>query len=194
MLKMSGYDFAVKSLEAVTLAAGKYRSRNLVKLRCSQDECQMLRRLFENFEQSIECRIGQHVHLVDDIHTLFYRDRGEHGFLAQLTDIVNTVVRCCVYLDNIENAAVLNAEAGRTFAAGVAVFGMLAVKRLGKDFCAGGLARAPRADKQVRMGQPVGNYLVFERFGNVFLPDDLVKGLGSPFPIQSLIHVVANLS
>ena len=51
------------------------------------------------------------MHLIDDIHTLFDRNGGEHGLLTQLTDIVNTVIGRCVYLDNIENAAVLNAEA-----------------------------------------------------------------------------------
>ena len=194
MLKVIGYDLAVEPLEAMPLAAGEYRRRNLVKLRCSQNECQMLGRLFENFKQSVERCRRQHVHLVDDIHTLFDRNGGEHGFLTQLTDIVYTVVRCRINFDHIENTAVLNAEAGGAFAAGVAVFGMLAVERLGKNFCAGGLTSASRAYKQVRMGQPAGDYLVFERFGNVFLPDDLVKGLGSPFPIQSLIHGVANLS
>ena len=194
MLKMSGYDIAIEPLEAVSLAAGKYRRRDLVELSCCEDKGQMLGRLFENFQQSVERRRGQHVHLIDDIHTLLDRNGGEHGLLTQLTNIVNAVVGRSVDLYNIKNTAVLNSDAGGAFAAGIAVFGMLAVECLGKDLCTCGLACAPRADEQVRMGQPAGDYLVFERFGNVLLPDDLVKGLGPPFPIQSLIHGVANLS
>ena len=176
------------------LATRKNRSGNLVKLGRCENKGQVLGRLFENFQQGVKCRRRKHMHLVNDVHTLFDGNGGEHGLLTKLTDIVNTVVGSGIYLNDIKNAAVLDAGTGRAFAAWITVFGMLAVQGLGKNLCTGGLARSSCSDEQVRMGQPAGNYLVFQSFGNVLLTNDSVKGLRPPFPIQSLIHGVENLS
>ena len=56
MLEMVGDKLRVKALEAVPLAARKYRRRNFVKLRRCEDEHKVLRRLFKNFQQRVERR------------------------------------------------------------------------------------------------------------------------------------------
>ena len=123
------------------------------------------------------------MHLVDDIHALFDRDRRKHGLLAQLADVIHAVIGRSVDLDNVHDAAVLDAEAGGALAAGIAVHGVLAVERLGKYLRAGGLARAARSDEQIRVRGAACRYLIFKRFRYVLLPDDLVKGLRPPLSI-----------
>ena len=183
VLEMPGYKLRVKALEAVPLAAREYRRRYFIELRRCKDEHQVLRRLLENFQQGIERRRGQHVHLVDDVHALFDRDGRKHGLLAQLADVIHAVIGRGVDLDNVHDAAVLDAEAGRALPAGVAVFRVLAVERLGEDLGAGRLARAARSDEKIRVRGPARGYLIFKRFRYVLLPDDLVKGLRTPLPI-----------
>ena len=56
------------SPEGKPLAPGQNGSRNLMQLRGSQNEQQVLRRLLNDFQQRIEGGQGKHVHLVDDIH------------------------------------------------------------------------------------------------------------------------------
>ena len=179
---------AVKPLEAVPLAAGKYRGGNLLKLRRREDEHQMLRRLLKDLEQGVESRSREHVHLVDDVHALFHGGRREHGLVPQRADIVNAVIGCRVQLHHVEYRPVRDAAAGGADAAGAAVHRMLAVHRAGEDARTGGLARAARADKDVSVGEPTGHHLVFQRLGYVLLSDDLIKDLRPPFAVQRLIH------
>ena len=128
-----------QSLEAVALTAGEYGCGHLVELGGCEYKGQMLGRLLENFQQCVERGSREHVHLIDDIHALFDGNRGKHRFLAELTDIVNTVIGSRVNLNNVENTAVVNAQTCGALAAGVSVFGVLAVQRLGENFRAGGL-------------------------------------------------------
>ena len=57
--------------EGKALAARKNRGRNLVQLRGSEDEQQMLRRFLDDLEQRVEGAGGKHMHLIDDIHARF---------------------------------------------------------------------------------------------------------------------------
>ena len=128
------------------------------------------------------------MHLVDDVHALFDRGRGENGLLSQGADVVHTVVRGGVELHHVHHGTLGDAAAGGAVAAGVAVHRVFAVDGLRQDARAGGLAGAARADEDIGVGEPSGFYLVFQRLGDVALPDDLVKGLGAPLPIQRLIQ------
>jgi hypothetical protein len=65
---------------------------------------------------------------------------------------------------------------------------MLAVDRLGQDLGAGGFAGPARADEQVGVGQASGLDLLFQRLGNMFLTDNVVKRLRPVFAIERLIH------
>ena len=123
------------------------------------------------------------MYLVDDIHALFDRNRRKYGLLAQLADIVHAVIGRSIDLDDIHDASVLDAEAGRALAAGIAVHGVLAVERLGKYLRAGRFARAARSDEQIRVRGATCRYLIFKRFRYVLLPDDLIKGLRPPLTI-----------
>ena len=58
----------------------------------SEDEQNVLRRFLECFEQRIERTDGQHVYLVDDEHALADLCRRVARLIAQVADVVHTVV------------------------------------------------------------------------------------------------------
>ena len=75
-----------------------------------------------------------------------------------------------------------------TFVTGFAVCcGVGTVDGSGKDLCRRGFPCAPCAAEQIRMGYPFRSHLVFQRFHDMILPDDAIKGLGAEFSIQSRI-------
>ena len=113
------------------------------------------------------------------MYTRFLTDR----LVPQSADIVDAVVRRRVELDNVEDRAVVDAAAARALVAGVAAYGVLAVDSLGKDLGAGGLAGPTRADEEVRVAEVAGLHLIFKRFRDVRLPDDIVKAAGTPFSV-----------
>ncbi len=82
----------------------------------------------------------------------FHIGRGVDGFVPQGPHLVDTVVGGSVQLQYIQKTAVFDAHAGGALAAGIAVHRVLAVDGLGQDFGTGGLAGAPGACEEVRMG------------------------------------------
>ena len=137
--------------EGEPLTAGKDRRRDLMQLRGRQDEQQMLRRFLDDLQQRIEGRDGQHMHLIDDVHTLFHLAGRINSIVPQVPDIVDTIVGGRIDLQHIHAGARIDGPAGLADIAGVAVMGIQTVDRLGKDLGAAGLARTPRAREQVRM-------------------------------------------
>ena len=79
--------------EGEALAARQDRGRHLMQLRRRQNEQQVLRRLLDDLEQGVERAQREHMHLVDDIHTLFDLRRGIDGVVAQGADAVHAVIR-----------------------------------------------------------------------------------------------------
>ena len=67
---------------------------------------------------------------------------------------------------------------------------MLAVDGLGQDLGAAGLAGAAGAGEQIGMAELAGLKLGLERLRHADLPHHLVKGPGTVFPIQRLVHVL----
>ena len=152
----------------------------------------MLRRLLQNLQQSIEGRGGEHVDLVHDVHPLLHIGRGVDGFVPQGPHLVDTVVGGSVQLQYIQKTAVFDAHAGGALAAGIAVHRVLAVDGLGQDFGTGGLAGAPGACEEVRMGGAALRHLLTQSLGDVGLADDIRKRFGPPFAVQGLIQEITS--
>ena len=143
----------------------------------------MLRRLFNDLKQRIECRDGQHMHLIDDIHTLSDLGRGINCIIPEVPDIVDTVVGSCVDFQYVHAGTFVDAPAGFTPVTGITVFRMEAVHRLGQDLGAGGLARTPGTGEQVCMAHLAGQQLMLQRLGNRQLTHHIIKGLRTVFTI-----------
>ena len=128
-----------------------------MKLRCREDKDHMLRRLFKRFEERIECRNREHMHLVDDVNAVFQIGRCINDTIAKITNIINAVITCRVHFHDICCRSRLDCKTGGAFSAGVAVFGMLTVCRFCNDLRAGSLTRAARTAEKIS----VGNLSVF---------------------------------
>ena len=169
--------------EREALTAGENGRGHLVQLRGREHEHQVLRRLFEDFEQRVERRGRKHVNLVHDVNPLLDLRGGVDRFVAQRADVVDAVVGRGVQLRHVEERARLDAEAGGAGVARVAVLRVFAVDRLGEDLRAGGLAGAARAGEQIRVAQPPLGDLTLERRGDMLLPDHVGEGLGPVFAV-----------
>ncbi len=148
----------------------------------------MFRRLLQDFQQRVEGGGGEHVDLVHDVNPLFHVGGGVDRFVPEGPDLVHAVVGGGVQLQNVQEAAAVDAHAGGTLAAGVSVHGGLAVHGLGENLGAGGFPGAPGAGEEVGVGGPALGHLAAEGLGNVLLADDVGKGLGPPLSIEGLIH------
>ncbi len=153
-----------------------------------QNENDVWWRLFECFEQGVERLCREHVHFVDDIYFIAASAGGVGGFVTQVADVVDAVVRGGVHLDHVENATIVDAAARLTHAAGVATVRIGAVDRLCKDFSTRGFARAAHPRKEVGMPDMTAGNLILQCGDDCLLPDNVGKAQRSPFAIQRTIH------
>ena len=178
-----GNVFGRDARKVVPLAARKDGGGDLLHFGGRQDEDDVLGRFLHRFEQRVEGRRAQHVHLVDDIHLVAAHGGQIGGLVAQVADIVDAVVGSGVDLRNIQHGALVNALAHRALAAGVRACGIQAVDRLGKDLCAGGLAGAARAGEQISVADAPGGDLVLQRRHNGLLAHHVGKAARPPFAV-----------
>ena len=89
------------------------------------------------------------MHFVYDIHAVLYGGRRIISLLAEISDIVNTVILRGVYFDDVQNRAVVYTAAGGTFSARIAVHGIFTVNRFCENFGTGGFARSARTGEKI---------------------------------------------
>ena len=169
--------------EVVPLAAGEDGGRDFLDLRRGEDEDDVGRRLFQRLQQGVEGRCGQHVHLIDDVYLIMAGAGGIGCLVPQVADVVHAVVGGSVHLHHIEDTAVVDAFADLALAAGVAILGMEAVDRLGKDLGAGGLAGAAHAGEKVGVAHAARRHLIAQCCDDATLCDDVLEPLRSPFAV-----------
>ena len=182
------HDFLVgKAMEVKTLATRMDGFRHFLRIGGAQDEHHVVRRLFQRFEQRVERRRGQHVHLVDDIDLVATARRGvlnaPDDFLAHVFHAGTT---CGVHLVHIGMRALGDRQTLLARAVGRRRGPLLAQKRLGQKTRRGGFSRAARAAEQIRVTHLVRLDGVFKRTLNMGLANHVLKRLRTVFPIQSL--------
>ena len=101
------------------------------------------------------------MYLIDDEHALADLCRRVARLIAQVADVVHTVVGRRVNLGHVQHRAVQNAAARRTLVARIAVHRMLAVDRPGKYLCNTRLASSPGTTEKVCVSYSVCQYLIF---------------------------------
>ena len=129
------------------------------------------------------------MNLVDDVNAVFSIGRRILNLVPDLTDIVHTVIGGCINLHHIDRISRRDCLACRTLPAGIPIYGMLTVHRLGPDLCNGGFSGSSRSAKQICMTDPARPDLVFQRCDDMILSLYVLKGRRSPFSIQcSICH------
>ena len=142
------------------------------------------RRFLECLQECIESTAREHVNFVDDIYFIFGSRRQKHDFVADPTDIVDTVVGGGIHFDDIHKRVVKNTPADFAFIARIAILRIEAVDRARKDLRNGGLAGAACARKKIGMSDLSRYDGLAEGCDDVFLLDDLVKISRSKLPVQ----------
>ena len=99
-------------------AARQHRHRHLLRVGCGQDKFQVLGRLFERLQHSVERRVRQHVHLIDHEDLEAPLHRLVNRLLQQGLHIVDTPVGRCVQLGVIDKPARVDVRTGLAHAAG----------------------------------------------------------------------------
>ena len=171
--------------ELKALAARMNRRRDFLRIRRRQNKNSVRRRLLQRFQQRIECRRRQHMHLVDDIHLITALDRRKRNLLLQLLDLVNTAVGRSVNLQNIHRGAGGNPLAIMTMTAGLGRRPLLTVQRLCQNTRCTCLACAARTAEQIGMRNPAAVQSILQRCLDCLLTDKGVKILRPPLTVQS---------
>ena len=101
--------------ERVVVRAGADGADDLVRLGGGEDELDVFRRLFDDLQQGIEARRGDHVGLIDNEDLVAVPDRSVGGPFAEVAGVVHAAVAGGVDLDDVQGAG---AAAGQFDAAG----------------------------------------------------------------------------
>ncbi len=101
------------------LAARPDRLRNILWLRRRQHEDDVVRRLLQRLEQSIEGGVGNLVSFVENVNLEAVTRRAVARRLAQFTNFVDAAIGGGVDLDHVNGIAGANLGAGFTDAAGL---------------------------------------------------------------------------
>ena len=144
----------------------------------------MRRRLFQRFQQRIECLVGQHMHFVDQIDLVMLLRRCIFDALTQIADLVDPAVGSAVDLNHIHAFAARKALASRADTAGIAVFQhLLAVDGARQNARCGGLARAARPAEKIGMYEiPAGSSMA-QHARDMRLADQVAEALRPPTPV-----------
>ena len=145
------YDnIARDGFEVEYLAAREDGGKYLLLLGGSHDEDDILGWLLQRFEEGVERRRREHVHLVDDIDFVTpYLGRNVY-LLDELAYVVGRVVGGCVHLKNVERTLLCKGSATITLSARLATCkGRRAIDGSSKNTGCGGLPDPSWAAKKI---------------------------------------------
>ena len=169
---MVGEHVRRQQVEAEVLGAAADRVGHLLRVGGGEHEHDVARRLLQRLQQGGLGRLGEHVHLVEDVHLVSPRG-AEVGLLDEVAHRLDPVVAGGVELVYVVAHAALDVETRRALAARFAVDRPLAVEHLGEDPCRRRLARAPGSGEEVRLAFAAAGDGVAQRPHDVVLALDL---------------------
>ncbi|GAA1337050.1 hypothetical protein GCM10009611_02930 [Arthrobacter roseus] len=116
--------------------------------------------------------------------------RGEGCALTQVPCVVHSTMAGGVDLDDIQAA---RATAGKLYAAGAlaarcSCWTLRAVQAARQDACRRGLAATARTGKEISVVDAIFPQGGHERFGDVFLPDDIRESLWAISAVKGCTH------
>ncbi|CAM3727122.1 hypothetical protein MIFL109517_06890 [Micrococcus flavus] len=176
--------------ERVVVGARADGADHLVRLRGSEDELEVLRRLLHDLQQRVEAGRRDHVGLVDDEDLEAVPHRGERGPLAQPARVVHAAVAGGVDLQDVQGAGAARGEVPARVAlpAGRGRGALRAVQAARQDPGGRGLATAARAGEEVGVVHAVLGQRGPERHGDMVLSDHVLEPVGAVAAVQGGAH------
>ena len=169
-------------------AARQHRGRQFLRVRGREQEFHMRWRLFQSFQQRVETAVGQHVHLVDQVHLVARAGGRVLHVLQQVAGVLDLGAGGGVDFQQVHAAALGDFGAGAAGAAGFGADAGFTVEAFGENPRDSGLADAAGAGKQVGMVQAVVVQGVDERLQHVFLADHFTETARAPLAGENLIR------
>ncbi len=140
-------------------------------LRSCQNENSMCRRLLQCFEKRVECRCGEHMNLIYNIHFVFPYLRRNAYLINKRTDIIHGVVGRGIQFVNVVGTLFIESHTRFTLIAGFMFRCRIqAVDGFGKNTGTRCLSHTPRAAKQISMSEFISCNGIFKRSGQCLLP------------------------
>ena len=176
--------------ERVVVGARPDGADNLLGLCRGKDELDVLRRFFDQFEESVEALRGHHVGLVENENLEAVPRRSKGRAFTQVAGIIHTVVAGRVNLDDVEAARPVASQLdARGTLSARRIGGTLgAVQAAGQDARRRGLATAARTAKEIRVVDAIGAQGRHEGVGDLRLPNHFGKRLGPVAAVESGGH------
>jgi hypothetical protein len=121
------------------------------------------------------------VDFVDDKNLVSTLGGSIANVLSQFPDFIDSAIRRSIDLDDIDRRPAGDLLTGFTLIAGVDSGAGLAIQGFRQDPGRGGLSDSSGPSEQKGVCHSLLGNRVLQRLGNVTLPDDILKDLGSPF-------------
>ena len=177
-----------QELQVELQAAREYRDRNFLRIGGRQHELHVLGRLLQGLEHRVERRLRQHVHFVDQVDLVAADRRRITRVVQDLAHVVDAGVRRGVELEQVDEAAGIDVDAGGARAAGRCGHAVRdAIEALGENPGDRGLAHAASAGEQVRVMQPTAFERIRQRLHDMLLARELGERFRPPFAGEDLI-------
>jgi hypothetical protein len=128
------------------------------------------------------------VNFIDDVNPK--RTGGRHvlDVFPELPNLLNASIGRSVNFLHVHGRALCDFKAGVATVAGNARLSFRTGEGFGKDPRDRCLPDASRSTEEVGMGEPVRLDGIDQRVNHVFLPKDVLKNLGTPFPGKNLVR------
>src|ERR1051325_4658913 len=152
--KVVGDVFDLDAVEIEYLAT-REDGRNYFMFLCScKNKDGVPGRLFQRFKESIEGRLREHVHLIDDVYFMRAELRGETYLADEVADIFHRVIGSGIEFVDVKRMPFVKRLAGLTFITRFDIGSDIeAVNGFSEYACAGGFAHPARTTEQKGLGQ-----------------------------------------
>lgn len=140
--------------------------------------------LFESFEKSIERARREHMDFIYNVDFVFSLIGFESRSLDEFADIIDSGIRCCIDLYDIEHGFIIESETVRTRMTRISFAHISTVDRLREDARTRRLSCSTRTMKEVGMTHAPTLDAISQYLRDVFLTDDRVPVFWSIFRIE----------
>ena len=151
-------------------------------IRGAKYENRVCRRFLKSFEEGVECRLREHMHLVDDVHAVTANLRRYLDLVHQSLDVIHSVVGCGIEFADAVGAALRERQAGLTLPARVHICSRIGtVDGFGENAGCGCLSHPTRSAEEVSVRKLTAKNRVLQRPCNHILSDKRFKRVGTIF-------------